>query len=104
MVFSSLCYLRSLLFKIGGRKGTGAYIDGMAGERGALLADWPLPVPFDWCEQVNQPQTEAELEAIRRCVRRGCPYGRASWVDHAAERLGLQSTLRSRGRPSGRPQ
>ncbi len=76
----------------------------MAGQRGALLADWPLPVPFDWCEQVNQPQTEAELEAIRRCVQRGCPYGSASWVDHAAERLGLQSTLRSRGRPSGRPQ
>jgi hypothetical protein len=24
---------------------------------------------------VNQPQTEAELSVIRRCILRGCPYG-----------------------------
>jgi len=48
---------------------------------------------------VNAPQTEAELEAIRRCLRRGSPYGSAVWTEQTAKQLGLQSTLRARGRP-----
>jgi len=71
----------------------------VSGPRGSLLADWPLPVPRDWIEYVNQPQTEAELDAIRRCLRRGSPYGTEVWSGQAAERLGLESTLRPRGRP-----
>jgi putative transposase len=67
--------------------------------RGLLLAEWPLPEPSDWIELVNLPQTEAELEAIRRCLRRGSPYGETPWAEQAAEQLGLQSTLRCRGRP-----
>lgn len=66
---------------------------------GGLPCIWPLPLPSDWTEYVNTPQTEAELEAIRRCVRRGSPYGNAIWGTEVAERLGLQSTLRRRGRP-----
>jgi putative transposase len=34
--------------------------------RSPLLTAWPLPEPRDWPEWVNQPQTEAELESIRR--------------------------------------
>jgi putative transposase len=67
--------------------------------RGPLLADWPLSEPSDWIEQVNAPQTEAELEAIRHCVRRGSPFGSAPWTERAAEQLGLQSTVHPRGRP-----
>jgi putative transposase len=66
-----------------------------------LLAEWPLPEPVDWCDQVNRPQNEAEVEAIRRCMRRGSPYGSPHWVERTAEQLGLQSTLRPRGRPGG---
>ena len=43
------------------------------GGGGLSLGDWPLPHPRDWARYVNAPQTEAELEAIRRCVRRGSP-------------------------------
>ena len=67
--------------------------------RGQLLADWPLPQPSSWTEYVNLPQTEAEVEAIRRCLRRGSPYGNAVWIEQTADQLGLQSTLRRRGRP-----
>jgi putative transposase len=59
--------------------------------REPLLSDWPLPQPPDWVEQVNLPQTEAELEAVRRCVRRGSPYGNSGWIERAVEQLGLQS-------------
>ena len=63
------------------------------------LSKWPLPQPRMWAKLVNQSQTEAELEAIRRSVIRGQPYGDDAWVKRMARRLGLESTLRPRGRP-----
>lgn len=63
------------------------------------LSGWPLPQPRTWADLVNQPQTEAELDAIRRSVTRSQPYGDEGWVKHTAKQLGLESTLRSRGRP-----
>ena len=65
-----------------------------------VLSDWPLPQPASWLQYVNQPQTESELIAIRRSVKRGQPYGGDRWVRATAERLGLQSSLRERGRPA----
>lgn len=64
-----------------------------------ILSAWPLPRPVDWLQMVNQPQTEAELEALRCSVNRGRPLGDPSWVADVAKRLGLEWTLRSRGRP-----
>jgi putative transposase len=64
-----------------------------------LLSDWPVVCPKQWCKIVNQPQTEAEVSAIRRCVTRGQPYGNEHWVRRTAKRLGLESTLRAPHRP-----
>jgi putative transposase len=64
-----------------------------------ILSPGPLPRPANWLEIVNQPQTDAELEALRRCVHRGCPLGSPDRVTRMAKRLGLESTLRPRGRP-----
>jgi len=58
-----------------------------------------LPRPTSWRRFVNQPQNDAELAAIRRSVQRGQPYGGDAWTRVTAKRLGLESTLRSRGRP-----
>jgi putative transposase len=63
------------------------------------IADWPVERPRGWCRMVNTAQSDAELEALRGTVRRGRPYGTASWQKRAAERLGLESTMRPRGRP-----
>ena len=68
-------------------------------EQRRLLADWPLAHPTDWIDLVNQPQSEAELKELRRSVRRGTPLGRGPWQIQIAARLGLESTLRPRGRP-----
>src|SRR5438552_14055968 len=40
-----------------------------------LLSVWPVACPTGWLEEVNAVQTEAQLEALRRCVRRGQPFG-----------------------------
>ena len=64
-----------------------------------LLAPWPMPRPANWLEHVNAPQTDAELAALRRCVNRGSPYGAESWCDRTIRTLGLESTIRPRGRP-----
>lgn len=63
------------------------------------LSDWPASIPCGWTKLVNQPQTEMELDAIRRSVSRSQPYGSQAWVKQTAADLGLESTLRSRGRP-----
>jgi putative transposase len=65
----------------------------------SMLSDWPLARPAGWTRHVNQPQSEAELEALRRALQRGQPYGSDPWVHATARSLGLQSTLRARGRP-----
>ena len=62
----------------------------------------PLPpgrLPPNWAQYVNGPQSEDELAAIHHSLQRGAPLGRAGWVRRIAEHLGLQSTLRPRGRP-----
>ena len=66
---------------------------------GHWLSGWPMPEPTGWRAFVNKPQTHAELEAIRRSVTRGQPYGSQSWVKQTAKRLGLESTLRAPHRP-----
>jgi putative transposase len=64
-----------------------------------ILARWPLPCPRDWAQLVDRPQTDAEVEAIRRCVARGQPFGDSSWAETCARQLQLEFTLRPRGRP-----
>ncbi|HLN32929.1 MAG TPA: hypothetical protein VK395_34680 [Gemmataceae bacterium] len=63
----------------------------------------PVVLPANWLQLVNKPQTEAEVEAMRLSVARGRPYGSDGSVQTVVKRLGLQSTIRSRGRPRKRP-
>jgi putative transposase len=67
-----------------------------------MLAAWPVPRPRRWVEWVNEPQTEAELAAVRRSILRGSPLGDSTWAERATTALGLESTLRPRGRPRKR--
>jgi putative transposase len=64
-----------------------------------LLTPWPISRLPNWTERVNEPLSDKELEAIRRCTQRGSPLGNEAWVEAIARRLGLESTLRPRGRP-----
>lgn len=69
----------------------------------SLLSDWPIDVPRNWEAWVNQPQTEAEVEALREHIRRSRPYGEANWAKRTANSLGLESSMKPRGRPRKAP-
>jgi putative transposase len=62
-------------------------------------ARWPAEPRPGWAQWVNAPETDAELEALRRSLRRGAPYGDERWALRTAGQLGLLPTLRPRGRP-----
>ncbi len=64
-----------------------------------LLSPWPIARLPNWVTRVNVALSEKELSAVRRSVARGCPLGDPAWVESAARRLGIESTLRNRGRP-----
>jgi putative transposase len=64
-----------------------------------MLSAWPVAEPRNWLRLVNQPQMDVDLEKLRISVQRGRPYGDDAWAAKAAKKLGLESTLRPRGRP-----
>ena len=65
----------------------------------SMLGDWPVDPGRGWLKSVNEPPTEQELERLRRSVSRNRPYGSPIWQVRTARRLGLESTIRPRGRP-----
>jgi putative transposase len=72
-----------------------------AGEPELRCVAWPVDRPRNWVALVNERMDDDALDQVRRCVQKGMPYGDEAWVVRTAKRLGLQSTLRSPGRPRG---
>ena len=70
-----------------------------AGDPLPILAVPPMPLPDNWLIRVNVPESAVELTALRHSVNRGTPFGDTVWVEETAANLGLESSLRSRGRP-----
>jgi putative transposase len=66
------------------------------------MTNWPVKAPRNWVEVVNQAEGQDEFAALRQSARRGAPYGNARWTNRTATRLGLESSLRPRGRPRAR--
>ncbi len=54
-----------------------------------------------WVEGVNAPTADIGLEDIRESVRRDRPFGSSGWTLETAKALGLEYSLRPRGRPRG---
>ena len=67
--------------------------------RPTWLTEGAVDLPRNWLERVNRPETDAELDVLRRSVQRGAPFGAETWARRIAARLGLESSLRPRGRP-----
>lgn len=69
--------------------------------RAPHLADTaPIPLPEEGTQWIDQLLIEHELTALRTCVNRHQPFGTPEWQQQLATTLGLESTLRPRGRPA----
>jgi putative transposase len=66
-------------------------------DRRQLLCPWPIEERDDYLEWVNQPQTEAELAAVRTSIQRGRPFGSVNWQQQTIARLGLESSITPKG-------
>jgi len=71
-------------------------------ERAGFLCEAPVSRPPNWRAFVNEGERGDELRDIRRSVKMGTPFGEPDWVTKTARNLGLESTLRSSGRPRRR--
>ena len=65
----------------------------------AILTDGPMDFPSNWTKLVNEVMTERELERVKTSLKRDRPLGSEKWVKQAVNRLGLEHTIRPRGRP-----
>ncbi len=63
------------------------------------IANPPVALPDSWREQMDVPIEPALNTAILRSMEKGSPYGDPDWIARTSIKLGLESTLRSRGRP-----
>ena len=63
------------------------------------LRPWPVDRPRNWLAAVNRPIDEEASQQVRQALVRGVPLGDTRWSIRVASRLGLDTTLRPRGRP-----
>ena len=65
------------------------------------LSDGPVELPRQWAKLVDKAARMGKdgRELIELCVRRSRPLGNEDWSRMIAVRLGLEATLRPRGRP-----
>ena len=54
--------------------------------------------PRDWTAAVERPMRERESERVRLSIVRDRPLGDDEWTMRTAKRLGLEYTIRPRGR------
>jgi putative transposase len=85
-----------------------SYVVHGLGKSTSLVSEAPVWAPLGkteaarqayWRKWLHMPLTERELQAIRRSVTSGRPYGSEAWVEATAKDLGIDLTSRRPGRP-----
>lgn len=72
----------------------------IAGSPYQLINEVSIEIPNKGESYVDEPLTGREMEKLRGSVNRQSPYGTLEWQTQVSKRLGLESTIRPRGRPS----
>ena len=68
-------------------------------EKDISLDAGPTRLPHNWPKLVQSAADKSQQEKIEHCIKRGCPYGSKQWTNQTSTILGLESTMRPRGRP-----
>lgn len=59
----------------------------------------PVSLPDEWTAFVDAALTPQEVERLQTSVERQAPFGGSDWSEGISHVLGLESTMRARGRP-----
>jgi putative transposase len=70
-------------------------------DKPVILSDGPVELPKRWIGMVDKADdvSKTDCELLATCVKRSRPMGEKDWTITMAAKLGLESTLRPRGRP-----
>jgi putative transposase len=62
------------------------------------LAEWPVPRPANWYEQLNAPESPGQLQSLRTAIQQGRHFGSLSWKFQTNGELEWRSGARGPGR------
>ncbi len=68
-------------------------------EQQKFLSEWPIQIPNDYLNYVNESETSENLDVIRRSVIKNIPFGSETWLEKIVKKFKLGQTLRGVGRP-----
>ncbi len=63
------------------------------------LSSGPVRLRRNWSSVVNSKKSGEDIERLKVSINRGSPFGEGDWQLSTASKMGLESTMRSRGRP-----
>ena len=91
--------LRANIVKDAGEWPWSSYAIRQGSECDFNLSEGPLELPRNWNKLVHADIDEYEIEHLNKSIKRGAPLGDFDWAINAAREMGLESTLKPRGRP-----
>ncbi|MFA6797332.1 MAG: transposase [Candidatus Paceibacterota bacterium] len=68
-------------------------------EQQKLLNIWPVDIPKNYLDWVNESEPIEILESVRGSVNKGKPFGKMSWTNKKIDEYKLKSTIHNPGRP-----
>lgn len=63
------------------------------------LSDGPVKLPRRWGKLVDEAIKPEWLGVLENSIRRGAPFGDLNWQAVTVKKMGLESTMKPRGRP-----
>jgi putative transposase len=75
------------------------YRNNIANPKDKFLSSWPIEIPKNYFNYLNEAQTNEELDNIRRSISKNIPFGNDVWIGKMVDIFKLGQTLRKVGRP-----
>ena len=93
--------LRAGLVENAGDWAPGSFAIRQGADKPIALSEGPLELPRQWKRMVGNPDAidDRVVDKIDKSIKRGRPLGDDDWIAKTAGKLGLESTIRPRGRP-----
>ena len=68
-------------------------------EQKKILSSWPISIPDNYLEYLNETQDEEEVNIIRKSIIKNIPLGSDSWISKIVKKFGIEQSLKEVGDP-----